>query len=278
MSEANAQQITYWNEVGSVPWVELQDLLDNQVEPMGRAVIEALALDAGERVIDVGCGCGQTVLALADRVGPQGKVAGVDISAPMLDVARRRAADLPQAELLQADAQTFAFEAAAFDAIHSRFGVMFFDDPTAAFANMRRALRPGGRLAFLCWRAMAENPIMTAPAQAAARHLPPPQPPAPGAPGPFAFADPERVRAILDEAGFADVELKPQDMPAGGNSLEGTLTVSMRLGPLGAVLRENPQLRPLVEADIRAALAARQQPDGRVFLDSATWIVTARNP
>jgi SAM-dependent methyltransferase len=227
----------------------------------------------------VGCGCGQTTIALAQAVGRNGLALGIDISEPMLAVARPRAAGSPQARFLAADAQVHAFEPASFDAIHSRFGVMFFDDPQAAFANLRRALKPSGRLGFLCWRTPAENPIMTAPMAAAQPYLPPPEPMTPGAPGPFAFADPDRMRAILTAAGFADIGVVAQDMPAGGNPLEATLELSLRIGPLGRLLRENPQVdRASVVAAIRAALAAHANADGRIFLDSATWIVSARNP
>jgi SAM-dependent methyltransferase len=280
MSEAaNTQQITYWNDAPGKTWADLQDILDVQLEPMGAAVLEALAVRPGERVIDVGCGCGQTTLALADAVGPAGLALGVDISEPMLEVARKRGEGRPQVRFVNADAQTYAFDAGGFDALHSRFGVMFFDDPTAAFANLRTALKPGGRLAFLCWRTPAENPIMTAPMAAAQKYLPPPEPVAPGTPGPFAFADPERVRAILAGAGFSDIAIRPQDMPAGGNSAEETLELSLRVGPLGRMLRENPQVdRAAAVADVRAAIAAHARPDGRVFMDSACWVVTARAP
>ena len=275
----NANQIAYWNDAPGQTWADLQDALDTQLEPMGAAVLRALALKAGERVIDVGCGCGQTTLAIADAVGPHGLALGVDISEPMLAVARGRAGGRPQARFLAADAQTHGFEPGGFDALHSRFGVMFFDDPTAAFANLRKALKAGGRLAFLCWRTPPENPIMTAPMAAAQKHLPPPEPMVPGAPGPFAFADPERVRDILAGAGFADIAVTPQDMLAGGNSLEVTLGITLRIGPLGRMLRENPQVdREACVDDVRAVLAASTRPDGRVFLDSATWVVTARNP
>jgi len=279
MDDANANQITYWNDAPGRTWADLQDQLDIQLEPMGAAVLAALALRSRERVIDVGCGCGQTTLALAEAVGPEGLALGIDISAPMLSVARARSAGRPQVRVLEADAQTYPFDPGSFDALHSRFGVMFFDDPTAAFANLRKALKPGGRLAFLCWRTPAENPIMTLPMAAAAKHLPPPEPTAPGAPGPFAFADAERVRAILASAGFADVDLAPQDMPAGGNALDAALDLALRVGPLGRMLREHPEAdRDAAVADVRAALAAHARPDGRVFMDSATWIVTARNP
>lgn len=275
-AQANADQIAYWNEAAGRTWVEFHDALDRQVEPLGRAAIAALAPAAGERVLDVGCGCGQTTLELARRVGAAGSVTGVDISQPMLAVARERAAGAHQARFIEADAQTYPFEAGVFDAVHSRFGVMFFQDPTAAFANIRRALNPGGRLAFVCWRAVAENPIMTLPLVAAARHLPPSEPPAPDAPGPFAFADPDRVRAILTGAGFRDVSLQPQDMAAGGNDLEGAVSLALRIGPLGRMLREHPEAMSAAIADIRAAFRAHLK-EGRVFLPSATWIVTARN-
>jgi SAM-dependent methyltransferase len=273
---ANTDQMAYWNDAAGPAWVEFQDALDRQIEPLGARVIDLLAPAPGERFLDIGCGCGQTTLELAKRVGPTGAVLGVDISRPMLAVARERAAGVPQARFLEADAQTHPFEPGACDAIHSRFGVMFFQDPTAAFTNLRRALKPGGRLAFLCWRTPAENPVMTLPMAAAAPHLPPPVPPTPGAPGPFAFADPDRVRPILAGAGFGDIAIEPQDMAAGGNSLDAALDLALRIGPLGSALRERPDLRPAVVADVRAALEARLV-DGRVFLPSATWIVSARN-
>ncbi len=226
----------------------------------------------------MGCGCGQTALALAGRVGPEGAVVGLDVSRPMLDVARRRAeaAKVAHVRFVEADAQAHALEAAAFDAIFSRFGVMFFADPAAAFENLRRALRPGGRLCFLCWRSPAENPVMTSAKNAAKHLLPPDPPPVPGAPGPFAFADPARVRGILDAAGFVDVAISPHDVEMGGNGLEDSLTLALRVGPLGAALRQSPELLPKVRDEVRAALAACVR-DGAVWQPSATWIVTARN-
>ncbi len=273
----NADQIAYWNDAAGQTWADLQDDLDRQIEPLGRAVLDALALKPGERVLDIGCGCGESTLALAGQVGPTGAVLGVDISQPMLAVGRARAAGAPQVAYQEADAQVYPFEPASFEAAHSRFGVMFFVDPAAAFANLRAALKPGGRLAFLCWRSPAENPIMTLPAQAAQKHLPPMEPPVPGAPGPFAFADRDRVEAILRTAGFADISIVPQDMPGGGNTVEAALGLALRVGPLGRVLREHPHLRDVVVDDITAAFAARAV-DGRVALPSATWIVTARVP
>jgi SAM-dependent methyltransferase len=193
---------------------------------------------------------------------------------------RRRIAErgLAQASVTEADAQTHAFAAGAFDAVFSRFGVMFFADPTAAFSNLRRALRSGGRLAFVCWRAFADNPWMLAPMMAALPLFPePPPPPDPIAPGPFAFADETRLRGILSGAGFADIDIAPQDRPIGAPDLDQAVELALKVGPLGSLLRERPALGPAVVDAIRAALAPYATPQG-VLLASATWIVRARAP
>ena len=154
---------------------------------------------------------------------------------------------------------------------------MFFSDPVAAFANIRTTLNPDGRLAFVCWRAMSENPMMTAPMLAALPHLPePPTPPAdPFAPGPFAFADRGRLFGILASAGFHDIAITPNDQPITTGDLEQTIELSMRIGPLGAILRERPDLQVRVVDSIRAAVTPYRT-DAGVFFDSATWIITAR--
>jgi SAM-dependent methyltransferase len=277
MSEPNAAQAAYWNDVAGPSWAEFQEGLDRQVAPLGRRAMAALEPAPGEHILDIGCGAGQTSLELAQAVGAGGAVLGLDLSEPLLDVARRRAAGVRGLELVQGDAQTFAFEPAAYDAAFSRFGVMFFADPPAAFANIRRALKPGGRLAFVCWRAPDENPIMRLPMEAASSLTPPPTPPEPGAPGPFAFADPDRVRGILASAGFTSVELTPHDEKVGSGELETALALALRIGPLGAVLRENPGLREVVAPRVRAALAEHDGPEGPK-LNAAVWIVTARSP
>jgi SAM-dependent methyltransferase len=274
----NAAQAEYWTHATGPTWVEQQVPLDRQLDPLGRKVIEALALKPGERVLDVGCGAGATSLQLAEAVGPAGQVTGADISPTLLEAARGRATSLTNVAFVEADAQAYPFAAAAFDAIFSRFGVMFFADPTAAFTNLRRALKPGGRLGFVCWRTPTENPIMVGPMAAAAAIVGPQPPPAdPNAPGPFAFADAARVKRILADAGFHDVVHTPLDMKIGGGDLEATLGLALKVGPLGALLREHPDRRDAVIDAVRAFLAAHQGPDG-VKLDSATWMVTARNP
>jgi len=277
----NAEQIRHWNEVAAPRWVASEAMLDAQIAPLGLAAMERARVAAGERVLDVGCGCGQTTLQLAAKVGPRGSVTGIDISTPMLERARARAAEreLAQVRFLNADAQTTAVGAAAFDLVFSRFGVMFFSDPRAAFANLRASLAPGGRVAFVCWQDLKLNPWMRVPLLAAAQHITLQPPSGPDAPGPFSFAAPARVRAILEGAGFADVAIDPLELElvvggAGGN-LEQAVEIMLELGPMAAAMREaDPALRPRVADAVREALAPFASPAG-VKLGSAVWIVRA---
>jgi SAM-dependent methyltransferase len=272
---ANADQIVYWNETVGPAWVAMQDGLDAQLRPLGELAMAALSPREGERLIDVGCGCGDTTLALARRVGPGGAVTGADISEPMLAVARSRAeaAHISQARFIKADAQVHAFEPA--DGVFSRFGVMFFEGPAAALANLRRALKPGGRLAFVCWRTLAENPWMRVPGAAVAPLLPAPaQPPDPFAPGPFAFGDHDRLHGLLKAGGFADIAIQPHDAPIRWPDLDTAARLAMRVGPAGTAAREHPDLSDRIEAAVREALAPHAGADG-VSLPSATWIVRA---
>lgn len=278
-ADPNREQAVYWNEQAGPKWVALQEQLDAQLEPSGRVVMDALELGAGMRVLDVGCGAGATSLALAERVAP-GEVVGLDISAPLLERARARATRAASLRFEQADAQTFPFGDPTFDAVFSRFGVMFFADPVQAFANLRSSLREGGRLGFVCWRAMSENAWVTVPLSAALPHLPePPAPPAPGAPGPFAFADGARTGDILERAGYVEIDVARLDSElhvGGGNDLEDAVDVALQLGPLGRVLiGVDAGVRAKVRVAVREALLAHLGPAG-VRLAGATWLVTAR--
>jgi SAM-dependent methyltransferase len=232
-------------------------------------------------VLDIGCGCGDTTIELARRVAPGGAATGIDISAVMLERARQAArAQRIAASFERADAQTHAFPAASVDVVYSRFGVMFFADPTAAFANLRRALRPGGRLSFICWQSLPENPWMFVPLGAALQVLPPPPLPAPDAPGPFAFADSGRVGGILSGAGFIDVQFQDvrQTLRIGsGAGIDQTVDFLLQMGPAAAALRESsdPTLVPRVAAAVREALVPYATDDG-IRMPSASWIVTAR--
>ena len=274
----NAEQIRYWNETIGPRWVEQGDLLDAQIAPLGVAAMERARPAPGERVLDVGCGCGQTSVQLAERVGPKGSVFGVDVSTPMLERARVRAAGHPNLRFARADAQTHAWDE-RFDLAFSRFGVMFFADPVAAFANLRRALRPGGRVGFVCWQGIDRNPWLLVPLRAVVGIVDLPAPPPPGAPGPFSFADPERVQGILESGGFEEVGLERLEgelaIGAGGD-LERAVQFTLQMGPVSAALREAGEDARQRAADaIRAALAPLATPTG-VRAEYAAWIATAR--
>jgi SAM-dependent methyltransferase len=277
-TSSNAAQIDYWNATAGETWAQLHEPLDRQIEPLGLAAMDVLEPEKGEHIIDIGCGCGQTSLALAVRAGPTGSVVGVDISKPMLEVALRRRRRDP--DLLVAfrslDAQTGDLGHGLFDAAFSRFGVMFFSDPVAAFANIRASLKPGGRLGFVCWRPLRENLWMQAPLQAALPFIPPVAPPDPIAPGPFAFADGSRVRSMLADAGFGSVTIKPFDANIGGADVEQTLRLALRVGPLGAALREHPEFASNVADAVRDVLSKYVTPSG-VLMPAAVWIVLAHN-
>ena len=275
----NAGQSEYWNATAGPKWVEEQEHLDAQLGPLGRRMLERAGIRPGERVLDIGCGCGDLTLAIAQLTEPGGSVLGVDVSEPMLARARERAAALPNATFLRADAQTHPFAAGAADAAVSRFGVMFFADFAAAFANVRVALRPGGRLAFVCWQEIARNPWMLVPMQVAARlvALPPPAPP--GSPGPFGLDDPDRIRRSLDAAGFSAVEIESVDAPqnvGGARTVAEAVAFQLTTGPAAAALRDAPrEVRPALAAALAQALAPFATEHG-VVLPGAAWIVTAR--
>jgi len=207
---ANPAQAAYWNIGRGEQWVTHQEALDARFASVGDALLARAAPGPGERALDIGCGTGATTLALAERVGPGGAVLAVDISAPMLAVARARCAaqGLDQVRLLCADAQSHAFERATYDLLVSRFGVMFFSDPVAAFGNLRQALQPGGRLAFVCWGPLDDNPWFALPLAVGVRALGPPDPEPPRAPGPLAFAETGYVEEILARAGFAGIRIE----------------------------------------------------------------------
>jgi SAM-dependent methyltransferase len=282
VAAANDAQVDYWNTTAGETWARHQQQLDRQLEILGLEAMRVLAPATGERILDIGCGCGETTLELAAHVGPSGAVVGVDISEPMLEVARRRdpPAGVARPAFRNLDAQTADLRAAdlgraAFDGAFSRFGVMFFADPTAAFANIRAALKPGGRLAFVCWRPFQDNPWMREPMAAAAPLLPPLPPVDPIAPGPFAFADDGRVRGILADAGFGSITVEPFDARIGGSSVEETVNLTLRVGPLGRILREMPQMADAVVGAVRAAIQPHDTPGG-VLMPAAVWIVSAR--
>jgi SAM-dependent methyltransferase len=280
-AQANQEQIRYWNEQGGPRWVQRQQQLDAQINPLGLVAMQRAGIKPGERVLDVGCGCGQTALELAQRVGASGSVLGIDISQPMLVRARERQNELgiKNLDFLHADAQTYTFERARFDLIFSRFGVMFFDDPAAAFANLRTALRSDGRLCFLCWQTLEKNEWARVPFLAATRHVQPPAPPAPDAPGPFAFANPDRVRRLLEAGGFKDVSCESYEAElnmGGARTVEEAVEFSLEIGPIARLLGDaDVDARTRVAQAVREALTPYVSQHG-VSLRGAAWIVLAR--
>src|SRR5512136_1193877 len=232
--DLNADQIAYWNGPGGQHWADRQQTQDIVLAPVSDILIDRAQAKAGERIVDVGCGCGATSIALAKKVGPTGQVLGIDISAPMLARARELAPAGARIDFALADATVYPFDPASFDLLVSRFGVMFFAEPARSFANMRKALRPTGRLAFACWREPRENPFFMAPLQAVYKHVPKLPQQGPEDPGPFAFASEARVRRILDAAGFTKIELEacPLSLDAAiGRGLDGAVQGAFEIGP-----------------------------------------------
>ncbi|MBN34678.1 MAG: SAM-dependent methyltransferase [Rhodospirillaceae bacterium] len=274
----NSEQIDYWNGDAGDKWVDAQERLDPVLEGMGLLGMDQGGVNPGERVIDIGCGCGATSLELARRVGPMGSVLGVDISSPMLRRAAERAAaeSLGHAVFANADASSYQFEEGAADLVFSRFGVMFFRNSDEAFTNIRRGMRPGGRLCFVCWQPLIKNAWVTLPRDIALRHVPPPEPPNPDDPGPFAFADPAKVEGILGRAGFSDAAMTPYDTTMYHlGSVEEVTHFMIYFGPASRLLEEaDNDVKTTVEAEVRAEIAARHDGEGVAF-PAAVWVATA---
>jgi SAM-dependent methyltransferase len=275
---ANTEQAEFWSQRAPT-WLEFEDQTEVVAGPPGQLAMDRLGLLPGQRVIDLGCGSGRTTLELAARVSPGGEVTGVDISAGMLARARERAARLKagNVEFVHADVQVHALGQARFDAAYSRFGVMFFADAVAAFSNIRRALRPGGLLSFVCWQSVFENEWMLIPGAAVAEvtgSLPPM--PGPDEPGPFSLADPDRVRAVLEAAGFGSVAIVPHAdyVAIGEDGIPEVAQASFHVGGVREALKDaDDQTRERALAAIEEALRARVQ-DGEVRASRGVLLVT----
>ncbi|AOJ34799.1 class I SAM-dependent methyltransferase [Burkholderia metallica] len=277
-SRPNETQSALWNGPSGRAWVDTQATIDRMFEPLARLIVEAAATSGARSVLDVGCGTGAVTLAIARRLGAHARCTGIDISAPMIDVAQARAERSgTHARFVCADAQTHVFEPASVDLIVSRFGVMFFDDPVRAFANLRDTARPNARMRFVAWRGAPDNPFMTVAEQAAAPLLPNLPARRPGAPGQFAFGDRRRIASVLSDSGWADITIEPVDLPCAlpESALDDYIT---RLGPVGLALLEvdDATRRRVVDA-MRAAF--EPYVDGAdVRFDAGCWLVTARAP
>jgi SAM-dependent methyltransferase len=273
----NLEQMDYWAGSGGEHWVAEQVRYDEINAEFGARLVAALAPQPGERVLDVGCGNGALSLAIAPLVAPTGLVLGLDISGPMLAVAaqRARAARVSNAIFEHGDAQTYRPEAASFDALVSRFGVMFFDDPDAAFANLARSLRPGGRTVFTCWQNVLANEWLMVPVGAALAHVPMPELGEAGRPGPFSLAEPDRIRSILAGAGFTDVNVDDVRCPMRmGSTVEDTVSFMQSTDMADTLMADVSDAAAAVAwAAVREALRPYAGPYG-VVLQGAAWLVT----
>lgn len=274
--EADSAQMRLWNGDKGRAWVEVQAVLDRMLKPFGELLLDAFAAQPTDRVLDVGCGTGATTLAVAQAIGKRARCIGIDISEPMITAARSRAGrDGSSASFICADAQTHSFEPAGFDTIISRFGVMFFDNPVRAFANLRRAASEGAALHAVVWRGAEENPFMTAAERAAAPFLPQVAARRPGAPGQFAFANELYVRRILQDSGWAGIDIRPVDVVCTLPEKE-LVRYFTRLGPLGQVIDEaDVRTRTRVIETVRAAFDPYVDGD-EVRFTAACWMVGAR--
>ena len=277
--DRNADQIAFWNGIAGQHWTERQAVQDTLLAPVTERLIESANAKKGERILDIGCGCGATTVALAKQVGAGGHVLGIDISVPMLERARQVTPKNLPADYVLADATVYPFDPESFDLLASRFGVMFFADPVLSFANLRKSLRPNGRLAFVCWREPRENPWMMAPLMAVYKHVPKLPPQGPEDPGPFAFASEERVHRILGAAGFTGIAMEacPLSMDiAIGGGLDAAVQGALEIGPTHRALEGQPaELRDAAINSLREALAPLAK-GNTVALPGSIWIVTAR--
>lgn len=276
MAGDNTLQVADWNGAVGERWAAEQERTDQLIRAFGDAAMAAAKARPGERILDVGCGCGDTSLELARAVGPSGHVFGVDVSAPMLAVARTRSTGLPNLTFTEADASSAALPG-PFDLLFSRFGVMFFDAPIPAFTHLHKAMRPGGRLAFVCWQMPADNAWAALPAQTARRIAGEGAKSDPHAPGPFAFGDRDRVSGIMSSAGFRGISIESFTAPMYlGSSPRSAAEGAVRIGPASRVARDaGPEKLPAIIDAIEQVLTPHAAANGSVSLPGKTWILTA---
>lgn len=280
---SNEEQIAYWNGDAGHRWAEKDDMMSAMLRPIAADLLQHADLGACRRVLDVGCGGGSETLMLANALQDGASVVGVDISAPLLAVAQARLAASPPAqrhiEFIEADAATRNFTDEEFDGLFSRFGVMFFDHPVTAFGNLGRALQTGAPVAFSCWQALEHNPWVAVPLTAALQHVPAPERPEPDAPGPFAFADADRVRSILEAAEFRDVDIAHHAVQmcwTSGQDLQTSTRELVNIGPVGRLLTDADQTTRDRVHDAAIEALAPYYRDDRLCLPGAVWFVTAR--
>ena len=281
----NDEFIAFWNEVLVSKFERYRNILMDGMSYHSDTPLQHLALPDGAKVLDVGCGWGDTALALADITGPSGTVLGLDCCDAFLDKGREdaRKSGLDNISFIAADVQGYPFEP-EYDFCFSRFGMMFFSNPVAAMRNIHRALKPGGELMFITWRRLEENPWLSAGKETVLDFLPPPGNDARVCgPGPFSMSNPEMVTRQLETAGFTGISVEPIDGPVtAGDSLEQAVEFQLAIGPAGEIFREAGDIaerrRPIIEYALREKLTRFQDELGRIVMDSASWAYRARKP
>ncbi len=271
----NSEMARYWNENGGQRWAVNIERVERMLRPLADDLLAVASPQAGEAVLDVGCGGGPTSAAFAQAVGSTGRVLGLDVSEVILERARARFGHLPNLQFMQEDAGSFAFNPASFDLLISRFGVMFFPDPIGAFTNLRTALKPAGRMRFICWREIKINPWMGVPVRVMFEHLPKPLPLPPHAPGPFGLADETHLRGVLESAGFTGIQLTSHEKMLDLGSIDEAVEQMTRMGPAAPAFDEAaPALQAEVVKALRTSFAAHLT-QGTVQLSSTTWLASA---
>ncbi len=279
-----SEYVEFWNDTLAEKFERFRHILMRGLSYHSEVPLGKLTVAPGSRIVDVGCGWGDTSIRLAEMTGPEGFVLGLDCVDSFLEKGRTDAADagLTNVEFVAADVERYPFEP-EFDLCFSRFGMMFFENPVAAMRNIRKALRPGGELMFIVWRDIEDNPWLGLPKQVVLDFLPPPGEDARTCgPGPFSMANPEVVGKQLEIAGFEDVAFERIDGPVTvGDSVEEAMRFQLALGPAGEVFREAgdeaERRREEIEQALRDVLAPYEQ-DGRIVMGSSSWTVTARRP
>jgi ubiquinone/menaquinone biosynthesis C-methylase UbiE len=278
------EYVEFWNDTLAEKFTRFQEILMNGLSYHSRVPLERLTVTPGARILDVGCGWGDTAIVLARKTGPRGEVLGLDCVEQFLEDARRRAAaaGVDNVTFVTADVERYPFEP-EYDLCFSRFGMMFFEHPVVAMRNVHKALKPGGELMFIVWRDIEDNPWLGLPKQVVLDFLPPPGEDARTCgPGPFSMANPEVVTQQLEIAGFTDIAFERNDGPVEvGDSVENAMRFQLALGPAGEVFREAGEeaerQRPQIEEALRQALAPYER-DGKIVMGSSSWTITARKP
>ncbi len=276
--DESSESQKFWNEEGGQQWVDNINSVETFIQPLSAQLLDVVSAAPGEKVLDVGCGGGLTSIRIAELVGNSGSVRGVDVSRPIIDIALARGKEIGNLDFELGDAATTDLGEGIYDVITSRFGVMFFDDPVAAFSNLHRALKDSGRMVFLCWRKLEENPWMARTAKAAFEIVPPPEdapPPDPTAPGPFSLGDRVHLEGVLSAAGFEGLEIRAVDQGLHMGDLDDAVAFFLKMGPAADVARKATaeQLERIVDA-IKQVLAEYETPQG-VVSPAAAWIVSA---